>query len=140
MKVNKMRINENQKVTLTFGQLRRLVKESKVMKKRLVTEGNIGEDYDFNAAYEFLMKNKFDRSFFEAFDKIQAAIDETAELKSAIDMACKDNAATKANVIRYFKAAFPSALGYEYSINDDEYSIEGNYALSYLLMFPKLFA
>ncbi len=139
MKDDAMKINEDQKVTLTLSQLKRLVKESRGMKKRLVTEGNIGEDYDFNAAYEFLMKNKFDRSFFEAFDKIQAAIDETVELKSAIDMACKD-AATKANVIRYFKAAFPSALGYEYSINDDEYSIEGNYALSYLLMFPKLFA
>ena len=135
----KRKINESQKVTLTLGQLKKLVRESKGMKKRFVTEGNIGEDYDFNAAYEFLIKNKFDRSFFEAFDKIQAAIDETAELKSAIDMACKDNT-TKTNVIRYFKAAFPSALGYEYSINDDEYSIEGNYALSYLLQFPSLFS
>lgn len=134
-----MKLDEKQKVTLSIRQLKRLVKESSAAKRKFITEGNIGEDYDFNAAYEFLLKNQFDRRFFEAFEKIQDAIDETAELRSAIEMSCKDKD-VKENVIKYFKAAFPSALGYEYSINDDEYSIDGNYALTYLLQFPSLFS
>ena len=95
-------------------------------------------DWNFNAAYDFLVANSKDQEFIKAIDKTGDAIMETAELKSAIEMACKGEPKLANKVREFFKVAFPSSLSYGYDIYGTT-SEEDNDALSYLFGFANLF-
>ena len=116
-----MKISENAKVTLTIGQLKKLIKEGRIVKekekrsfKNKVILENSSNDYDFMAAVKFILKNRKNMNFIKAVDRTIDTLGETGDLRSAIDMACKEDEETAKIVSEYFKEAYPSAISYEY--------------------------
>lgn len=113
--MKKRRLNENQKVTITFGQLKKLIKENiDEIPRRPEVVSEASNDYDFMAAIRFILKNRKNMNFIKAVDRVIDELGGTGDLHSAIELACKDDEETAEIVSEYFEEAYPSAMSYDY--------------------------